>query len=491
MPDIIFENAKNSSLTCSINGKYLHSKYNPENEAENFVSNLNFDFKPEIILITEPGIGYVCTALKSRYPSSKIVAVRYSKSFSKWDNSFDYVFYADEENSTSLKSRLTSTFSENQLLQTAFIQWTPSSNLFSERNELVWNEIKEAVEYARTILFTSSYFSKRWFLNSLRLLKFSPDFYRIKKVYGPVIIAASGRSLETSIKYLQKFRKNFHLIALSSAVSVLIKNQIIPDLILTTDGGFWAKKHLEILKKHPDIPVAIALEGTLPFFLASTNPIIPLSYSDGFSSRFFSDFNFMTAERNGTVSGTAVEFALKLTDSKVYICGLDLACSKGYQHTMPNALEMLNQKADIRTKNQSTRNTRAELNSASLDIYKAWFQEEKRNFSERAFRLSDNFSFSNNLNTMKDVNFDQFEKDNNSEISTEFKLERVNTDRKIITKKVERELNENTSSEEWLKEFFPSEYLMMTRKKNDELKELQNQIKRKNDAFVNKIRKLI
>ncbi|MFC2602873.1 MAG: hypothetical protein ACFNX0_03045, partial [Treponema sp.] len=92
-PVITFSTAKNGSKTCSLNGIPLHSNYNPEREAQQFVHSVDMDFTPSFILITEPALSYCVMPLKERFPEAKICAVRYCNDFKSEDIMFDRVFY--------------------------------------------------------------------------------------------------------------------------------------------------------------------------------------------------------------------------------------------------------------------------------------------------------------------------------------------------------------------------------------------------------------
>lgn len=495
MNKIVFENAKNGSLTCSIDGKFLHSKYNPQKEAENFVQNSNIQKNPSYIVITEPCISYAAAKIKEIYKNSKIAAIRYSHEFDSYNSEFDFVFYATDENQAkNISSALINKIGGKNLLNSAFLQWLPAANVFLELNKKVWDEIKSAVEYSRATLFTDSFFSKRWFLNSIKNLVLTENFYQLNRTNLPVVVAASGRSLEKCLPHLKKTRENFFLIGLSSATEVLLKNKIFPDVVLSTDGGFWAKKHLEPLKKHPEIPVALAIEADCPAFLLKKNPIILLKYCDGFSKKILDALNldFDIAERNGTVSGTAVVLATKLTEKNTYVCGLDLHSSKGFQHTMPNALEIFNTKKDNKISGAELRAAKLEFNSGSLKIYENWFSDEKRNFNGKIFRLSENFCFKNNLNTVKDVNFDFFYKNEGKNKKSTETIKKINVGKKFFAEKILNFIEEKSKTEEWLNEFFCAETFALKNKTADnEKNKILDEICVKNKKFIQKIKNLI
>ena len=74
---ITFSNAKNGSKTCSLNGVPLHSNYNPEREAQQFVDSVDADFLPSCIFVTEPAHSYCVQPVKESFTGSKKSAVRY------------------------------------------------------------------------------------------------------------------------------------------------------------------------------------------------------------------------------------------------------------------------------------------------------------------------------------------------------------------------------------------------------------------------------
>ena len=66
------------------------------------------------------------------------------------------------------------------------------------------------------------------------------------------MIIASGPSLQVALSSIRKNQASYFLIVLSSAIKCCFENNIIPDLCISTDGGYWAKEHLKILEKFFD-----------------------------------------------------------------------------------------------------------------------------------------------------------------------------------------------------------------------------------------------
>ena len=164
--EIHFENGKNGQLTCSFQGKYLHSKYNPQNEGERFAQMLEADFSPLCVFIIEPALSYCLPALKMRFPQAEICAIRIRKEFKDYDSVWDHVFYFDS-GFLSLGECIFNSLCEEKLCSSLVFDWTATKQAFPDENIKIWAEIKNAILKARDVIGTRAFFSKRWLKNSL------------------------------------------------------------------------------------------------------------------------------------------------------------------------------------------------------------------------------------------------------------------------------------------------------------------------------------
>ncbi len=464
MEGIIIEKNKNGDLTATVSGIRLCSAYSPQKEAERFVENLKCSFEPSTVVITGPCLDYAAAPLKKRFGKIKLIAVHYAPELagqSVWDKEFL------SERDSNLAEELYSYLGEEEICSTLFCSWPPSEKIFAEEYRHAWSEIKTAVVKSRNVLATMTYFAKRWTKNALNFCLFSRKNAYIQKGTSAVLICASGRSLETSIPFIKKYRKRFFLIALSSALSPLHSEEIIPDLILSTDGGYWAKKHISFsLCNDYDVPLALPAEAAC-FKKFYDRTIIPLSYGDGCSEALIKECGYtnMHAYRNGTVSGTAALFAMDITEGPVFFCGLDLAPSKGFAHTQPNELENENSLGDFRLRTRETRIVPSTFQSPALSTYLAWFQNQ--DFHGRVHRLSDHFPFSNTLGSVDDVDWSYFE--NNAGTGRKPNFVYKNNDFKIEERKNQLAsiVYAHIKDPEWIKNALPAEYVVMRRKGNE------------------------
>lgn len=471
--------------TLKVNGIPVHSLYNPVAEAERYVSSIELPFAAKAIIVTFPCLSYMAPFLRKRFPQCKILAVQFSKDFSKYDSLWDKVFFADEEN---LSERIFNFLGDEILMSTLFLSWNPSQKVFACEYQKVWEELKKAVLKSRNILNTKSHFSKKWFTNTVRFALLTKTFANYKHGSCPIVVAASGPSLESSIPFLKKNRKNYFLIALSSSLSVLCHHKLIPDLCLSTDAGFWAKKHLErSLTEFPQIALAMPAEAACPGAILESSIIVPLEYDDGFEKAFYTSLGIKRhkAFANGTVSGTAALFALGLTSGPVFFTGLDLASSSGFQHTQPNELEIFDSQKDFRFNSTENRNAPKSFENPALEIYKNWFASQ--DFQNRLFRLSNNFSFSNKLGKIPDVNFEFFENmiQNFPTQKMDFEIfeSPFSTEQKI--QQISKVISSAIQSPDWTKKLFPVETTLLERALEEKSKkECEKDLNEKINSFT-------
>ena len=488
---ISIQTAKNGEETASIDNCFLHSSYAPSKEAERFVQSLEIPFKPESIVITEPALSYVVPFLRQAFPEVRLGVIRYTKFFEKYNSGFDFVLNYFEH--PDFENYLERTFNEEEILSMHFISWQPSGRIFPEENQIVWNAIKAAFERSKTLLVTRQYFEKKWLTNSAVFFQNIRHPLILKnQIDKDCVIISSGPSLKESLPLIKENRNKLFVICLSSAISVCIKNGITPDLCMTTDGGFWAGEHLKKLHKN-NIPLAMPAEALCNKDILRSNQILPLIYDDGVSREMSlaSGITFSHAVRNGTVSGTALLFACQYCTKNIYMCGLDLAGQKGYQHLQPNELEINNAIKDNRVSTKEKRLTGSEFSSASLEIYKNWFITNKLNLGPRkVYRVIEEAKRKNNLGWISDINANEFsDKLNKIAEPKQTASYFVEQACENPAAKVAEYFEKNADSEKWKKQIFPLDYVSLSH--NPDNKELSERIEKNYNNLKEKIRKIL
>ncbi len=487
---VIFSKAKDETQTFSVDGVFFHSTYSPLKEAQRFIQNITFAFTPDYIFFIEPGLNYYNAIIKEKFPNSKTICIRLFDQPLGDEATWDYcIKYSDIAN---FKAYLINNFGEEKLLSSTIIFSKPAEALFQNQISQIIGQYKLALEDSKTLLVTRQFFEKKWLLNCCNFIKYAANFSNIEKRTSlPVVVCASGPSLEPCLKLLKASVDKVFIVCLSSATSVLLQNNIIPDIILSTDGGWWAGEHLKLLKKNKAIPVAAPCEAFIPKTILKNNPIIPLKYND--SSSFVSSeildqsvIPFYSALRNPTVSGTALFFAQSITQNKIFFCGLDLQGGKGTQHTKPNEIEKDNSIKDSRIKNIETRISYSRYNSDSLKIYREWFCE--LNDVENVYRVIDINQSA--LGKIKDITSKEFET-MLSEKKTDIHKAQIflQTQPSAKTKSTFEYIIQNLKTQKWQKQIFPADYLSLNNCNDETQKQIsQQRLNSKVEKLIAKIR---
>ena len=491
--NLSFSFAKDNNQTVSLDNHYLHSPYSPVKEAQRFVSLLP-EGECDLIILIEPGLSYTQAFLKEKYPNAKIGIIRLINDLNTYNSDWDFVI--DYQDVKLLENYLLSNFTEDQLLCSQLLDWTPSKNLFQTESLDIWQTYKNVLEHCRTILVTRQYFEKKWIINTCNCIKhLSNEYSIIQKTSLPILIVSSGPSLNKVISQIPQFRDNCFIICLSSAIKVLLTHNIEPDLILTTDGGYYAGQHLKALYNKDEIFLAAPCEAFIQKSLLEKLKIIPCSYADGISKEMLGACNIksINLERNGTVSGTALKLALQLTDKNIYCLGMDLAPGRACQHTEPNELEINNSLKDFRLNNKESRQTKSRFNSESLAIYRNWF-ENLKGLNNKVFRVIENQEELGEIQNIKYLDFINLMISNKSSSQKQNIIQKAenNCNKTNRIKSLKAFIEKKSLTEGWKKQIFPVDYISIKHAKNPEEKQLLlKNLEEKNQKLLNKIGKLL
>ena len=347
-----FEASRCGLMTCGQGSLSLHSAYNPETEAQNFIARtLPEGKKPSLILILGPCLGYITAALKALEPRAETACIQYSRAFEGRESaSADRSFYFDDslepgENARRLSAFLAELIGPDSVSGLALIEWPPAARAFPAEAGLCGLILRQTLDRYASEANTEKTFGRRWILNALRSSLLIERLAVLHRTAAPLVIAASGPSLDSALRQLSPYRGRFVLFAVSSALAALRARGWEPDLVVSTDGGNWSRHHLYPLGPEP------AGEKTI---LAS--PLTALPSSGLYAERplllldqgFFPENELvpvfggaLDVGGDATVSGTALRTAALATDGPIITAGLDLASFDIRSHCVPNGFDAL------------------------------------------------------------------------------------------------------------------------------------------------------
>ena len=361
----------------------LHSRYNPRKEAARYIEAQSFSCKPLFVIVTEPGESYLAQELRARYPLARLLAIRYDKTlFSESDGLWDGVWRPGTGYEVS--SWLFAMIPDECLPLTVFLPWKPSDSAWPSLSAYVWNSIASVIRLQTSVMYTRSAFGKRWLANCIKNTILARNLTVGEYTEKPALLVASGPSLESLFPFN---RESFFVCAVSSAITCLSAHGVMPDLCISTDGGFWALNHFRDISER--VTVAFPCEAAIPSRVLERNPVQFLDYGSAIERKLLAlaGVKADAASRNGTVSGTAALYLLAHSSGNVYAAGLDLCPSQSFSHARPSASAFAVEAATQRTRPLCQTLHESSRDTASLDMYAAWFSSRDDAFKRRFFRI--------------------------------------------------------------------------------------------------------
>ncbi|KHD15789.1 motility associated factor glycosyltransferase family protein [Clostridium butyricum] len=323
------EKAKDGNYTLKYDGKYIHSRYNPIKEAEQFVNGNRDLLNKNKILVYGVGLGYHINEILKRNNLVIYVfewneeIIKYCKMVNKNIFKQKNVVLIDKKNKEFYKLL-------GELLKETKGVLIHKQSLYTikDKNEKLYNLLndfsikRQLVEINRTSILK---YDKNYRLNKkITCNKITEFIEAVKCQDKPIIITAAGPSLDEELKYLNQYRERFIVFSVGSALRTLIENNIYPDAIFLIDGGSQIKNQ----------------------FIEFENLSIPLcfsAYASNEAIKIYSGpkyiFNDSESEENlyittdGSVAIAALDIATKCDPKEIIFLGQDLALINGKNHT--------------------------------------------------------------------------------------------------------------------------------------------------------------
>jgi hypothetical protein len=397
--------------TVYIDGKALHSRYNPPAEAEKYINSLHFRGGVRFFILLEPGLAYTVEPLRKRFPQAAILSLHVSDFFARSNTNANadgggHAVWSPGSGKPLLRF-LEDHLPDTEAAAVAVVEWRPSRDAFGKSYLKLFSETVEYIKRVDANKRTIDNFGRRWFKNVFKNLGLLKKSLRYHPFPAPLVIAGAGPSLEQTIPLLAERKKYspLFILAVSSAVPALRAAKLPPDLIITTDGGNWALLHLyEALRDQQENPPAFAaaLTAALPSQFAGL-PWLPISDGSLWQNLLLrsTGLPFASLPQRGTVTAAALDLAFQLCRGNVYITGMDLGHRDILTHARPYSFDrLLSEGASRLTPAYSQTFVRASTaassgTAGSLSIYAQWFARQMAAYPDRLFSLGNNSSVFN------------------------------------------------------------------------------------------------
>lgn len=337
--DIKIEETKNGKQTAKVNGYYLHSKYDPINEAKRFAAK---HYKPEHLhILFGTGMGYIAEELKKSFRhDERLVCIEPIIELKVRENCYDILIQNySEDDIENILSNLIS-FDKN-----VTVICSPNyDKIFQNEFSNILKKIKDLVNLNKVFENTLKRFAKDWHINYLHNIwdiERDGDIEELyKKINYPIVVASGGPSLTKQIPLLKEYRNKFILVSSGSTINTLLHFGIAPDFAISIDAGENNYKHFEG-KKFKNIKLVYSLFNHYKIKKCFEDEVYHFITQDsaiGVEKHYHSIFNKAPVKLSGgaTVASYALGFARYISNSPIAIIGQDLAYTDNKSHAEYN-----------------------------------------------------------------------------------------------------------------------------------------------------------
>lgn len=396
----LFLEAKNGEPTVRFRGTLLHSSYDPSREARRFAERAA---GAACYLIVGGGLGHLAEALQEARPDSLILTIHPSRELALAAAGAPGA-HASPESRPSLAHEMTSAFRAEGQYGFELLIWEPAAKAAPDwcATQQEW-ALSVAREWHDSLLSTG-YFGFRWLRNAFRNLQ-----HRAGSSLPPLplekqpVLVAPGPTLDAAVDWISRHRERLFMVAVSSAIPPLAASGIDPDLVVHTDGGYWATHHLwPLLQRRfgTQPPLAAPLRAAFP---GGTENALSLLLTDPTSAVERALLPAAPLPRvpipgHGTVAGTALRLIALLSPRTPILVGLDLASEGLRSHCRGHAFEtifhtMTNRRITLPTVLRDRQGDAAILQDSwrqprDLSVYAASLAAELGAAEKRCFRLN-------------------------------------------------------------------------------------------------------
>ena len=328
--------------TLAVNGSFVHSKYNPQEEARRILDSEFFQ-TAEVqsrCIFTALGLGYLASQYIERFPAAEAViieadrnifmcclAARRLHSFFRHNRLSILIGIQPEEAVSFLASTgwNTKILFKASVSAEAYKPWYEAFFLLLERNKMKNSINAKTLERFGTLWLKNTVKNFDMLCTTAKIGCFKNAFHD-----AVAVVLAGGPSLTAHLEQIKKSSKDFLIIAVDTAMRACLRTGITPDFILSFDPQYWNYLHTAGLDTGKSILISEA--AVFPAVLRQRYRAVFLSESSVPFARYLEGKG---GERNGdegcvlaaggSVATTAWDFARYIGAKSVIMAGLDLA----------------------------------------------------------------------------------------------------------------------------------------------------------------------
>lgn len=297
--------------------------------------------KPLMIIIVEPGVGYLIPVLRKQHPQATLIALHFNaalRPFCQWNADHSRSIGHTQE----LEEFLLGCISRLPSPRIATIIPHYLNDVANEVLPRLTNAISNSMRVARSDLATVGRFGKQWVSNSIANTLFCDHTVQFAaRIACPICIVGSGPTLNETIETLITLQHHALIFALPSALLCLDEHGIAVDLVVNTDSGFWATAHFQARQRTTMPRIAMPLTAARGLYRERTQHTLLFHQQFGLEQELAALFQpaLPALSAYGTVAASAIEIAHRAQARQILLFGIDGAYMRGALHCRPHSFE--------------------------------------------------------------------------------------------------------------------------------------------------------
>ena len=327
--------ARNGSVIAREQGKFLHSQYNPEREAEQTVQAAKKNGGNTCVFLS-CGLGYAPNTCAGLFPEDTLIVVEPNPAYFfaalrhvDWTNVFSakqcvIILNAPPETVITLIQNA------GGFAKCGFVANNNQMEHAAAYFSVLSREIEDAKQQTKINENTYKRFYDLWLRNSRRNIRELAERDGIACFKGscpatlPAVILAAGPTLDEALPHLGEMHRRALTVCVDTALHTCLRAGVEPDFIVLTDPQYHAARHIAGLEAlHSILITETAVYPSVYHFpckeilLCSSffPPALAIERQSGLKGALSS---------GGSVSTTAWEFARYIGARQIYFAGLDL-----------------------------------------------------------------------------------------------------------------------------------------------------------------------
>lgn len=337
---INYVETRNNNMTVEVNGFLLHSKYDPIKEAQRIAEK---EYDPQgLCILFGYGLGYLAQEILnlSIYNDNLLII---DPLYEKIDHQLTIDLTVMSEKNDREWARLIHSKLLNYSKKIKVICAPNYEKICAEEYSNILKQVKNIQSTNQVLENTTRNFSEMWeknYVYNLLELKNTRNFDSLTDSYScPIIIASGGPSLIKQLPLVKEIRSKILLVAAGSTINTLLKYDIIPDYIVSIDGGEINYEHF---KNISDLPTTLISSFSNHYKIQQQWKNDKYVFLDGGDAEFQSyverTFGVTVPLLYGgaSVANYAFSCAIKMTTGPIALIGQDLAYTDFKTHAEAN-----------------------------------------------------------------------------------------------------------------------------------------------------------